>query len=162
MNGIDWWLSQEFCVWDGGRLPTEAEWEYAARGRTVSGLSTPRAYPWGDAAPSAACDRAHWNNCAGTDGGRTRRVGGFAATGDLFDLAGSVWEWTADNYGSYPSCRLSTTNPLCNNSATGNRVFRGGSWISTDVANLRSASRVNRPPANRDYLIGFRCARTTL
>jgi formylglycine-generating enzyme required for sulfatase activity len=158
MNCLDWWLAQEFCVWDGGRLPTEAEWEYAARGRVVAGLSVPRAYPWGDTNPTTACDRALWNNCAGTDGGSTRRVGGFAAPGALFDMAGSVWEWTADNYGGYPSCRLSSNNPLCNNSGS-SRVTRGGSWNSTTSANLRSASRVSVSATTRDNALGFRCAR---
>ncbi len=160
MNCFDWWLAQEFCAWDGGRLPTEAEWEYAARGRTVSGLVTGRLYPWGSTPPSAACDLAHWNNCPGTDGRRTRRVDAFAASASLYGLAGSVWEWTADNHGLYPSCRASTTNPLCSNSATGRRVARGGSWnLIDEVQNLRSASRGTDWPALRGFHVGIRCAR---
>ncbi len=168
MNGVDYWLSQEFCVWDGGRLPTEAEWEYAARGSAVSGLVAGRVYPWGNPDPvgssTVACDRAQFNYCAGADGRRTRRVGSFAATAGLFDMAGNVWEWTADNYGDYPSCRMSSTNPLCNNSAIGDRVIRGGSWGGTwliDAALLRAASRSSVAPAYRYNFLGFRCARDT-
>jgi formylglycine-generating enzyme required for sulfatase activity len=164
MNGVDYWLSQEFCVWDGGRLPTEAEWEYAARGSAVGGLVAGRVYPWGNTDPvgssTVACDRAQFNSCAGADGRRTRRVGSFAATAGLFDMAGNVWEWTADNYGGYPSCRMSSTNPLCNNGATGSRVIRGGSWGS-DAASLRAASRYYYTPAGRGNDLGFRCARDT-
>ena len=166
MNGVDWWLSQEFCVWDGGRLPTEAEWEYAARGRAVEALASGRIYPWGDT-PVPACDRAQMSGCAGTDGGRTRRVGAFAASAGLFDMAGNVFEWTADNYAAYSTSgssacgnRSGLTNALCNNDATGYRVIRGGSW-SFGVADLRAASRVSGTPASRNYgNPGFRCART--
>ncbi len=161
MNCIDWWLAQEFCTWDGGRLPTEAEWEYAARGRAVSGLVAGRVYPWGSTPPSSTCDLTHWNYCPGTDGRRTRRVDAFASSAGLYGLAGSLLEWTADNYGTYPSCRMSTNNPLCNNSATGFRVVRGGSWYGGVVSLLRSASRDYDTPAYRNVLIGFRCARDT-
>ncbi|MFO0651909.1 MAG: SUMF1/EgtB/PvdO family nonheme iron enzyme [Polyangiales bacterium] len=160
MNCVDWWLAQEFCVWDGGRLPTEAEWEYAARGRAVGTLTSGRLYPWGDAPPSAACDRAQWNGCVGDDGRRTRRVDALAASEGIFGLAGNVWEWTADNWETYPSCWASSNNPLCNRSAVGGRVVRGGSWSDGGVAGLRSASRGAYLPANRyDGDLGFRCAR---
>ena len=165
MNGVDWWLSQEFCVWDGGRLPTEAEWEYAARGRAVEALSSGRIYPWGDT-PIPACDRVQISGCAGTDGGVTRRVGSFAASAGLFDMAGNVFEWTADNYAAYSTGGSSAcghpsglTNALCNNNATGLRVYRGGSW-DFDVAYLRAASRYGSTPAGRFNGLGFRCART--
>jgi len=164
MNGVDYWMAQEFCVWDGARLPTEAEWEYAARG------SAGRVYPWGDTAPGASCDRAQWNNCAGTDGASTRRVGSFptGAAGGVFDLAGNVWEWLADNYASYSSggaadsCanRSGTINPLGNNNAAGIRVEHGGWWGDYVVgAPLRSATRLSNTPAARGSAIGFRCAR---
>ncbi len=161
MNCVDWWLAQEFCVWDGGRLPTEAEWEFAARGRSVGALAPGRLFPWGDTSPSYACDRAHWNACPGTDGRPTRHVDAFAASEGIFGLAGSVWEWTADNWGAYPSCRMSSNNPLCNNSAVGNRVIRGGSWSLTFAAGLRSASRYYYTVRSRFHEVGFRCARDT-
>lgn len=170
INCLDWWLSLEFCVWDGGRLPTEAEWEYAARGAAIGNLDAGRVYPWGSEQPAASpCDRdreqwnrAQWNRCPGDDGRRTRRVGSFAATGGFFDLAGNVYEWTADNNEWYPTCRVSTTNPLCINRTTGDRVIRGGSWINDDRAALHGASRdgIGRSPAyTYHYDIGFRCAR---
>ncbi len=166
MNCIDWWLAQEFCVWDGGRLPTEAEWEYAARGRVVAGLATGRLYPWGDQEPvrSPTCDRAHYG-CAGTeDGSVTRRVGSFAASGGLYDLAGNVWEWTADVYASYETgaCWMDTlsTNPLCELSATV-RTIRGGSWYyEARPGLLRSASRESSEQNTLVDSVGFRCART--
>ena len=167
MNGVDWWLSQEFCVWDGGRLPTEAEWEYAARGRAVEALASGRIYPWGDTTPlNSPCDRAQVYPCAGADGGGTRRVASFAPSAGLFDMAGNVREWTADNYAVYLTSGSSAcgnpsglTNALCNNDATDRHVVRGGSWINY-VEYLRAASRMYNAPANRFIDIGFRCART--
>ena len=168
MNGVDYWLSQEFCVWDGGRLPTEAEWEYAARGSAVGSLVAGRVYPWGNTYPvgssTEVCDRAQFNSCAGGDGRRTRRVGSFEATAGLFDMAGNVYEWTADEYGDYPSCRMSSANPICSDSGIGlrYRVFRGGSWIDAgDAARLRAATRRDFTPAGRLNYLGFRCARDT-
>ena len=171
MNGIDYWMAQEFCVWDGGRLPTDAEWEYAARGSVRAGLSAGRIYPWGDTAPSGTCDRAQWNRCPGEDGGSTRRVGSFptGASGGIFDLAGNVYEWTADNSAAYSASgapdpcanRSGTTCALCNNSVTVFRVIRGGSWGSIGAADLRGASRDDITPAYRSGPLGFRCARDT-
>lgn len=170
INCVSWQTAQEFCVWDGGRLPTEAEWEYAARGRAVDGLRPGRVYPWGDEAPSPSCDRAHWNNCPGADVRFTRRVGGFplGASGGLYDLAGNVGEFTADwqtNYG-VPPCWASTTqtDPLCATMIPdAQHVVRGGSWNRVfGLEPLRSASRYAYVPSgdagNAD--VGFRCART--
>jgi hypothetical protein len=81
--------AQAFCVADGGRLPTEAEFEWVAYGMVSDGRARPRAFAWGAAAPSPTCDRAHWNNCPGDDGRRTRRVASFAPTGAFFDLTGN-------------------------------------------------------------------------
>jgi formylglycine-generating enzyme required for sulfatase activity len=162
MNGVDYWLAQEFCVWDGGRLPTEAEWEYAARGSAVGGLAAGRVYPWGNLDPST-CDRARLGSCSGDDFRRTRRVGSFAATAGLFDMAGNVEEWTADNYGVYPSCRMSSTNPICSSPALDSRVVRGllGYTLGPtfDAAQVRAATRGASPPTTRAWFLGFRCAR---
>jgi formylglycine-generating enzyme required for sulfatase activity len=173
VNGVDYWLAQEFCVWDGGRLPTEAEWEYVARGAARDGLAAGRVYPWGDDAPSTDCDRARWSytTCPpGEDGARTMRVGRYptGAAGGVFDLAGNVWEWVADNFTGYAgtaprgACdnRSGTVDPLClTGVARDSRVIRGGAWGDLQAANLRGASRGSYNPTLRGYNIGFRCAR---
>lgn len=123
INCVGWATAMAFCVWDGGRLPTEAEWEFAARGRRLAGVPYPRAYPWGDerpmATPRGACDRAQVGECSGEDGAATRRVGSFAATEGLYDLIGNVQEWVADSPAEYNDPRCwgeiggSFMNPLC-------------------------------------------------
>lgn len=163
MNGIDWWAAQEFCVWDGGRLPTDAEWEFVARGRAAPGLVPGRRYPWGDAAPSA-CDRAQWSGCTTVeDGARNLRVGHFAGAAGVFDLAGNVSEWTADWFQFYsdPRCWGTTprTDPLCLVHGTGSKAFRGGSY-GHPVEHLRSGSRDANGSIIRYPTVGFRCART--
>jgi formylglycine-generating enzyme required for sulfatase activity len=177
INCVDWWTALEFCAWDGGRLPTEAEWEYAARGRAVGGLTPGRLYPWGDTPPMRnPCDRAHWGGytgdgsatlCAGDDGAFTRRVGSFpsGAAGGIFDLAGNVHEWMADSsnsYGAGPSTdpcmgRSGLVNPFCNSSNA--RMLRGGS-VGHGPEMLRSAS--HEGGYRVDYQVssvGFRCVR---
>jgi len=182
INCVNWWTAQEFCVWDGGagtygtasngRLPTEAEWEYAARYRSASGLTAGREFPWGNTSPSATCDRARWNRlgCSGDDGGATRRVGSFplGASGGLFDLAGNVGEWTADWSSSYSptstdaglSCwgGVGRLNPICEDGAISHRVIRGGSWGDNVVDVLRSAGRGDAVlPIGSGPGLGFRC-----
>lgn len=185
INCVSWWIAQEFCVWDrgeanygtpaNGRLPTEAEWEYAARGRTVSaeGLVPGRTYPWGMTDPDGddmmTCTRAQWNRCPGTDGALTRRVGSFMASGGLFDLAGNVDEWTADLGTAYMSgssanaCvhRSGHRDPLCQTATTVNRIIRGGSHLSFQNAFLRSAARAFNGPGFGVSIIGFRCVSST-
>lgn len=181
INCIAWWTAQEFCVWDrgeaslgtlaNGRLPTEAEWEYAAHGRAVpaEGLAPGRTYPWGMTDPDGddmmTCTRTLWNSCPGSDGALTRRVGSFAASGGLFDMAGNVDEWTADlgtAYMSGPSTnpcvnRAGRRDPLCQSATTVNRVLRGGSFLSFQNAFLRSAARAFNGPGYGVSIVGFRC-----
>lgn len=169
MNGIDFLLAQEFCVWDGGRLPTEAEWEFAARGRVAPSPSDRGpSYPWGDALPlgsaGTSCQRAHFTQCVGDDRRPTRRVGHFADSGGLFDMAGNVAEYTADDfqtYGATPPCRTSATDPLCilNGSMTGTHVRRGGSYADA-AQEIRAAARLPANFTDSNSEIGFRCART--
>nr|MBK7068661.1 SUMF1/EgtB/PvdO family nonheme iron enzyme [Deltaproteobacteria bacterium] len=171
VNCVNHSTAQAFCVWDGGRLPTEAEWEYASRGRTVAGLSAPRSFPWGDTVPSASpCDLAQFNTCAGEDGANTRQVGRFPAQGGLYDMAGNLWEWMADRYVDYSNstCWGGTTrsNPLCTSASAPDFTVRGGWWgnpsdtLANNTALLRSASRGYDPPEVGYEGLGFRCVRS--
>ena len=155
VNCVDWSQARAFCSWAGGRLPSEAEWEYAAR----SGGKGWK-YPWGDAA--ATCSRAvmddggngcgkdrTWPVCSKTSGNTTH---------GLCDMAGNVWEWVEDCWhGSYSGAPVDGS-AWTSNCSDASRVLRGGSWPDT-AGNLRAALRVSYAPGNRDDDLGFRCAR---
>lgn len=144
---VSWYEAAAYCRWAGVRLPTEAQWERAARG--LSG----RKYPWGDEAPNAA--RA--NYIAGGPGHPTP-VGLYPAGATkegILDLTGNVWEWVADWYGEYRE--TPEKNPI--GRADGKlRVLRGGSW-GNGREDLRAADRYRNGPDFRDDNVGFRCAR---
>lgn len=156
MNMLEWATAQAFCVWDGGRLPTQAEWEFAARG------TEGRRYPWGDAEPTydLACTEF-----------RTRvscPVGSLAAGAvrGLFDLAGNVSEWNADWGSDYArggsACwnGTATRNPLCINPASDSRVSHGGGyWIFSRPNEMRNATRRLFTPHIGSPVNGVRCAR---
>jgi formylglycine-generating enzyme required for sulfatase activity len=174
-NCVDWNMADNFCrapggrVADGGaRLPTEAEWEFAARG---SGQKT---YPWGDEAPDstrlnacgAECDAwftAHHLTtrtlyAADDRFAGTAPVGSFPAGATregVLDLAGNVWEWTADFYGPYGSDAVA--NPKGAESGT-ERVVRGGSFNGSMSAWAKPAYRWKTTPDTYNHTIGFRCA----
>ncbi len=147
---VSWVDAQAYCAHFGLRLPTEAEWEYAARG------AKGREYPWGDEWDSERCCN-HENK---GPGGRTYPVGSFA-TGASWcgapDMAGNVWEWCGDWYQErYYDVSLGTdpTGPAFGET----RVVRGGGW-GHDAANFRSAFRGEYVPADlaaRLYAVGFR------
>jgi formylglycine-generating enzyme required for sulfatase activity len=144
--GVSWYDADTYCEWVDARLPTEAEWEYAARGPEG------HIYPWGDEDPT--CDLAQYGECSG----RTVPVGSLpdgASWCGALDLAGNVWEWVADWYGDYPSGVL--TNPTGPSSGEW-RVLRGGSWYN-DPEDVRGAFRVRYLPGTRLGSLGFRCAR---
>jgi formylglycine-generating enzyme required for sulfatase activity len=149
--GIPWQAAADYCAWAGGRLPTEAEWAYAARG-TEGAL-----FPWGDAFDCAGGN--FWDDGTGCDDG----YAGPAPAGSFpqgsswcgaLDMAGNVWEWVADAYGPYlAEAQVNPTGP----SSGDERVLRGGSWGYVP-AFVRGAYRYPAP-ATADYLaVGFRCA----
>jgi formylglycine-generating enzyme required for sulfatase activity len=115
---VTWHGAAAYCEWAGGRLPTEAEWEYAARGPEGN------LYPWGNAPPT--CDLANYGDCNRAAARVGSRPAGASWCGAL-DMAGNVWEWVADWYGPY------TVRPQENPTgpATGDiPVLRGGGWHS--------------------------------
>ena len=163
INCLDWYTAVAFCVWDGGRLATEAEWEWAARGDAGLGRAPVRSFPWGESPPDVHCDRAQWSECPGDDGAPTRRVGSFPGAAGIYDQAGNVWEWTADLFRTYddPACwgARPRTNPRCDG-PVGFRAIRGGGWYSTEEQFLHGASRDDAyEPSNRSAYVGLRCAR---
>ena len=155
VNHVDHGQSAAFCAWAGGRLATEAEWEYAGR----SG-GRDQEYPWGDAA--ATCQRAVMDEGGnGCGEGRTwpvcSKAAGNTAQG-LCDMAGNVWEWVSDWYASDYYQSSPSTNP--SGAASGSyRVHRGGGWISS-AAYLRASRRLSCSPGYRYYYLGFRCVRS--
>ena len=160
--GVTWWTAMEFCAWDGGRLPTEAEWEYAARGRVsrCDGLFAGRDFPWGDATPARPCTLAQLDGCGRHDGRATAPVGSFAPWGGLYDMAGNAFELTADVYApfTYVPCwpGIAQVNPRCQQWLRANHVIRGGSF-ATSITYAQSARR----DADLSYTgTGFRCARS--
>lgn len=136
---VTWAQARAFCRSNGKRLPTEAEWELAARG------TDGRIYPWGDERPT--CDKAHTHEC----GEQPADVGGRHAGASPFgvlDMAGNVDEWVEDRYVAYGT-------PHAPGSPSGERVARGGAY---DAWHSRSTARNALQPDYHDTLLGFRCA----
>lgn len=156
MNCLTWYEAMAFCIWDGGYLPTEAEWNYAA-----SGGNEQRPYPWAsDGSTTVDCTYADYAVApARCVVGGTNRVGSESPKGDgrwgQADLAGNLFEWNLDWFtDTYPG-------PPCSDCAhlADRRVYRGGAFAST-ASSLRVAVRTAGMPAERSSTVGVRCART--
>lgn len=158
---INWYGASAYCKWVGGRLPSEAEWEKAARG------SDGRIWPWGNTPPSEHTVNAADKNLPfpqsrkdQNDGYRyTAPVGSYPA-GDspygLADMAGNAWEWTRSVYRNYPY-NPADGREIADQPASGDKVvMRGGSWFD-DYGSLRSTLRYAGIPIGSSDSIGFRC-----
>lgn len=154
---LSWYEAFAFCASEGKRLPTEAEWEYAAAGGDEQ-----RVYPWGAAQPTRAlvvfaCAFDGDPSCSSDDlpvvGSTPLGVGRFGQQ----DLAGSVWEWTLDSYAPYGGDECRDCARLIDD---GGRVFRGGEFAFDDPRTLRAATRYAFAPAFPDQARGVRCARS--
>lgn len=161
INCVSWFQAQAFCIWDGGFLPSEAEWHFAA-----SGGNEQRVLPWAAPATSTAVDGTYASyDCMG-DGAAACAVTDLLAIGSRpkgqakwghLDLSGNVSEWVFDPFTSpYPAgtcsnCASGTGSPL--------RVIRGGSYKDSDLCALRSTERRSWGELSRSDTVGFRCAK---
>lgn len=154
---ITWDDARAYCAWAGSRLPSEAEWEYAARGGHPDWF-----HPWGGESPACAPgtpNGARFDDGAACRRAGTERVGVYGPNGfGLHDIAGNAWEWCADEWNANYSDAPSDGSAFEEGTSASRRVLRGGSWINgADYlrVSIRSRWYQNR---GRDF-IGFRCAR---
>jgi formylglycine-generating enzyme required for sulfatase activity len=160
---VSWDDANASCKWAGVQLPSEAQWEKAARG------TDGREYPWGDQNPSGnlanfadANLNVSWADKSANDGYQFTSPVGFYPKGaspyGALDMAGNVWQWVNDWYDAHYYASSPASNPQGPSSGT-LRVLRGGSWFEFSYS-FRSALRLKLVPSFASYFLGFRCART--
>lgn len=159
LNCVTWYEAQAFCIWDGGFLPSESEWEYAA-----AGGSQQREYPWGSTPPGTSNQYAIYGCYYPSGSGECNGSSSVAPVGTAplgaglwgqVDLAGNVWQWSLD---SVVSAYADPCVDCAYLTADGDRAFRGGSF-GYDATGLLPPHRSQLDPTQRDGYIGFRCAR---
>ena len=163
MSCLTWHVAMAFCIWDGGYLPTEAEWNYAAAGGDQQ-----RAYPWSNPAGALTLTPSYASYKEGTscvgDGAAGCTVTDLVRVGSKpmgdgrwgqSDLAGNVWEWNLDGHVTPYAVPCSDCAQL---GSASYRVMRGGTY-GYDAAKLRTGDRSSGPAAMRDDGVGVRCAR---